>query len=60
MRPFARRGNPQREDPPDEELAVGETSGPDVVVESGSYDVPKSSMPVELVKASIATRQEWV
>lgn len=62
MNLFSRKGGEQRAVPVSEdELSVGETEGPDIVVESGSYTIPRAAgQPFDLVKARIATRQEWV
>lgn len=60
MRLFSRRGGERPKTVVTEEMDVRETSPPDAIVDSGSYDIPRATMPVELVKARIATRQEWV
>jgi hypothetical protein len=59
---FSAKGGGQRHAPTaEDEISVGETEGPDVVVESGSYTIPRAAgQPFDLVKARIATRQEWV
>jgi hypothetical protein len=61
MKFFSRRGGEQAERPAGEAMVVETLSTPDKVVDSGSLDViDRREMPVELVKARIATRQEWV
>jgi hypothetical protein len=54
------RGGAGQPEDGSEEFEVGEVEGPDVVVDAGTYDVPRSDAPIELHDAKIATRQEWV